>query len=158
MLYKSKHGSTKNCVQLIKDDAHHQIEVREFQSGIMYSLEDYDHLVIAGSVYYGKIQKEISEFVDRYMDEIRQMKYSLILCSGNSELFGEQSVNVFGEELVNGAVRCVDGGYSYDFSDMNFMERLIVKKVSKVTESMTKLNYDALKEFIQYLDDSDIES
>lgn len=153
VLYKSKHGSTKSCVQLIKDDSHHNIELREFQNGIIYNLDEYDHLIIAGSVYYGKIQKQVSEFIERYKDEIKQMKYSLILCCGNNELFGEQLANVFGDELVEGASRCIYGGHGYDFADMNFMEKIIVKKVSKVSESMTKLNYDDLKEFIQFLDE-----
>ena len=47
------------------------------------------------------------------------------------------------------ATACLGG--EFDFNKMNFFQKMIVKKVAKVDDSVSHINHDAIKRFSQQM-------
>lgn len=95
-------------------------------------IEQYDTVFIGGSVYMGKIQKEISRFCKHNLKLLLQKKLGLFVCCytpKDKEGFFE---TLFPSELIDHAsyVTSVDGEMNYE--KMNFLYRKMFQSLKKI--------------------------
>ena len=57
------------------------------------------------------------------------------------------------DDLIAKAAATGIFGGAFDFQKMNFLEKAIVKKVAGVTESISRLNEEAIEAFAKKMDD-----
>lgn len=116
-----------------------------------------DRLILGGSVYIGKTQKELIRFVEENLERLVSMRPALFLCGAQpdpAEQEKELSMN-FPPQLLEVARARKMVGYEYDFSRMNFLEKMIIRKVSGCRESVSCLSGGAMEELVRaVLEDS----
>ena len=96
----------------------------------------------------GKIQKEVSEFCIRHLETLLQIRIGLFICGMQEEAVLQQELQQsFPEELLSVAIAKDHFGGAFNLEKMNLMERVIVKKVSKVTTSVTSIAEDRIAAF-----------
>jgi len=69
IVYATKYGCTKKCTEIIKSYSKGEVRIvsaKNFKANI----EQYDTVIIGGSVYMGKIQKEITHFCHCYKNKL----------------------------------------------------------------------------------------
>ncbi len=115
------------------------------------NLNDYDVIAIGGSIYTGKIQKEVKQFCMENIDIIIQKKLGLFICCGLIDQIDEQMNNAFEERLMEHAVVKSHFGYEFNFDKMNFLSRVIVKKLARISESKSVIEEDNIKDFADKL-------
>lgn len=158
IIYATKHNTTKECVSKLSKKLAGTVDLYQLKGGVAPDLSKYDKVIIGGSIYAGRIQKEVSEFCLQNLDELKKKKTGLFICCifKNSE---ETQLNgAFPKELLDSAAARESFGGEIRFSDMSIAERLITKMVSKViTKSDGSLASIDMKKDVSMINDAKID-
>ena len=79
IVYATKYGCTKECAEILKTYLHGEVNILSAKADKI-NLSQYDAVFIGGSVYMGKIQKEITQFCKRNLKQLLHMKIGLFVC------------------------------------------------------------------------------
>jgi len=144
----SKHGCTRQASPLLKDRiSSGDIELLELKK-TKITLDDYDFIVIGGSIHAGSVQKGIYDFCMQNIEILKRKKLGLfICCMKEGKEAKTQFENAFPEELRNHSSANGLFGGEFNFKKMNFMERFLVRKIAKVDKSVSNLNKEAINKF-----------
>lgn len=152
IIYCSKHGTTGKIAKLIAEKrSADDVDLVNLMDSDEPVVDQYDQIVIGGSIHYGRIQKNIKRFCERYTDKLIQKDLGLFICCMLDEKKEEQFENAFPEVLRqhSKAKGCFGGEFLIE--KMNFLEKLIVKKVANATTSSSHINFDEVDHFIAQL-------
>lgn len=140
IVYGSKYGCTEKCAEMLSKKLTGTVELCNIKKEKVPDLTQYDNVIIGGSIYVGKIQKEVTEFCLHHANTLKEKKIGLYICCMNTKEAEMQLDHAFPEELLsNAAVKECFGG-EFRFKKMNMIERFIVKMVSKSDKSGTALD------------------
>ncbi len=91
-------------------------------------------------------------FAKTHLNELEQKTIGLFICGMQEEhtLRNELEVNYPTELQEKALVRECFGG-AFDFSDMNFAEKMITKKVAKIDKDVSAIREDAIQSFAEAL-------
>jgi len=149
IIYASSHGTTEKIARQIQDglgaDSTRLINLKETRT---VDLSLFDTLIIGGSIHAGQMQGRVKTFCKKNMVDLLQKRVGLFMVGMNEPEFETEFNNAFPELLRNHAItsKCVGGEFL--FEKMNFFEKLIVKKVSGITENISKINEDKIAELV----------
>lgn len=132
IVYASKHGSAERCAVLLSEKLSGTTELYNLKNGKGPELSQYDRIIIGGSIYAGRIQKEVSEFCIGKTSELMNKKLGLYICCMNKSASETQLKDAFPQELFNNAAAKESFGGEFKFRDMSFIEKTITKMISKV--------------------------
>ena len=146
ILYYSKHGVTKKVARLLNSqivDSELSL-VTEFDG----DLDEFDDIYLGSPTYMGKLNKEFISFINKNRDALLNKDVKVFVVGMAPENFPVLLESHFDKEMQEKwMIRHVGGGYN--FNSMNFIERFVVKRVSKYKESTEQLNDAAIKELAQ---------
>ncbi|MGI8387004.1 flavodoxin domain-containing protein [Robertmurraya sp. P23] len=152
IIYTTKHGTVEKSVNLLREKFS-DVDVVNVLKDKVPGLSDYSTVVIGGSIYMGRVQKELTSFMETHLETLLSKKVGLFLCAGHPD----QSVievefnQAFPQNLIDHAVAKEVFGYELDFAKMNMLERFIIKKVHKVKESQFNLDETKITHFANKL-------
>ncbi len=153
IIYCSKHGTTGKLAELIAEKkSAHDVDLINLMDSDEPVVDQYDQIVIGGSIHFGKIQKNIKRFCERNEDKLIHKDLGLFICCMLDEKKNEQFENAFPEVLRqhSKAIGCFGGEFLLE--KMNFLEKLIIKKVANASVSSSHINFDEVDHFIAQLD------
>lgn len=131
VIYASKHGTVGRCASMLCEKLIGRVDLYKLGAGSIPDLKQYDKIIIGGSIYAGKIQKEVSRFCSKNLNALKEKKIGLFICCMNKKGADMQLNNAFPKELTNVAMAKGSFGGEFKFKEMNFIENLITKMVSK---------------------------
>ena len=149
IIYASSHGSSEKVARQIRDglgaDSASLINLKETK---VVDLSQYDTLVIGGSIHAGQMQGRVKTFCKKNMVDLLQKRVGLFMVGMNEPEFENEFKNSFPELLRNHAItsKCVGGEFL--FEKMNFIEKLIVKKVSGISHNLSKIDDEKIAELV----------
>ena len=149
IIYASSHGTSEKVAKQIQNglgtDSTSLINLEETKA---LDLSLFDTLIIGGSVHAGQMQGRVRSFCKKNMVDLLQKRVGLFMVGMNEPEFENELKNAFPELLRNHAVtsKCVGGEFLLE--KMNFFEKLIVKKVSGITETISKIDENKIRELI----------
>lgn len=151
--YATKYGTTAKAAAIIKDNLGEAV-ICNLKKERCPDLENFDWIVIGGSIYAGRVQKEVKKFCQKNLDLLRQKKVGLfICCMYDGQKAEEQFREAFPQELRQSArARAIFGG-ELSFEKMNFLEKLVIKKFIGVKESVSRFRPEEMVEFARNLKD-----
>lgn len=148
IIYGTKHGSAKKCSEILKGKIKGDVTVVNAVKDNIPDLSMFDTIIVGGSIYMGNVQKEIKEFCLKNSSVLKNKRVGLFICCMNKENTDAQLNNAFPKELLDSAI-CKDSfGGEFIFKTMNFMERFIVKKISKTDKDISEINDKNIDEFV----------
>jgi menaquinone-dependent protoporphyrinogen oxidase len=150
--YASKHGCTEECSAKLAQKLGGKVDLHDIKSGEDINLSIYDKVVIGSSVYVGKIHKEAEEFCKKNLEVLSSKKVGLFICGSQEGDALKQQLNVaYPRELQSKAAVIECFGGKFTFSKMNFMEKTIVKVISKTNKDTSNINEDKIDSFAQVI-------
>lgn len=149
IVYCSSHGTTEKVVGILGEHlAGEVVSVDLKRDKPIIDLNDYDAVIIGGSIHAGMIQRRIKKFIQTHHHELLKKELGLFLvCMREGELAVEQFNKAYPQDLRKNSVALGLFGGEFLVSEMNFFERQVVKKVDGVTADQSKLDMDAIMEF-----------
>ena len=131
IVYATKYGCTKKCAEILKSYLHGEVSIHSAKADKI-NLSQYDTVFIGGSVYMGKIQKEITHFCKRNLKQLLHKKIGLFACCytpKDTEGFFE---TLYPIELINHAFYVTSVGGEMNYEKMNFLYRKMFQSLKKI--------------------------
>lgn len=152
IVYRSKHGCVEKCSKELKDRLSGDIVTVDLKKEKVPDLSTFDNIIIGGSIYAGRIEKEVTDFWLKNINELREKKIGLFICGMKDEESGKTQLdNSFPEELLSKAVAKGYFGGEVIFSKMNFFEKFIIKTVTKNDKDVSNILSENIVKFAQVM-------
>lgn len=151
IIYMTRHGCTGKAVDIL---ARALPGSAVFDLGAVSNppLDAHDTVAIGGSIHAGKVQRKLAKYCRDNMGTLKSKKLGLFLCCmEEGEKARLEFDQAFPAELREHAAATGLFGGAFDFDRMNFLERMIVKKVAKIEKSVSKLDEKAIESFAEKL-------
>src|SRR5690554_1574977 len=147
IIYSTKYGSVEKAALKLKEHLQGDVEISSVKNVSDFSF--YDTVILAGSVYAGKIQKEMRHFVRSQLEELLKKRVGLFICAGSEE---EKNIDIwikenFTRKLYNIAVARDNLGFEYNYEKLNLLEKIIVRIVGGVKESKSIFYDEKIRDF-----------
>ncbi|MGE7616186.1 flavodoxin domain-containing protein [Paenibacillus sp. NPDC101420] len=148
IIYTSKYGCTEKAAYLLKNQLDDETEVVNLMHAKEPTLERYDTVILGGSIYFGKIQKQMTEFTSKYQNELAKKRVGLFICAGAK---GEQAIqelkSSFPEKLYNQSItKEVFGDEIYE-EKMTVLDRVVLRVVKGKNKSVNGLSKETIERF-----------
>lgn len=149
IIYATSHGTTEKVANQIKNGmVSNQVQLFNLRQNSKVDLSSFEQVVIGGSIHAGQIQGSVKAFCSKNMVDLLQKRVALFVCGMNKPQFETELNNAFPELLLKHAVCSVVVGGEFLMGKMNFFEKLIVRKVSKVTKDVSSIDNEKVNELI----------
>ncbi|MFD1637988.1 flavodoxin domain-containing protein [Evansella tamaricis] len=125
VVYCSSHGTTEKAARLLRSELNSETYLIDIKKEKLLSdINNYDAIIIGGSIHMGNIQGKIKQFIKKHHDVLLSKKLGLFLCCMHEgELAKEQFEKAFPESLRKVAVTTGLFGGELLLSNMNFLEK-----------------------------------
>ena len=150
IVYATKHGTTRKVANKIKalvwpGDVilFNLAETRDVE------LRSFDRIIIGSSIYAGSVSGRVKSFVKQNMVDLLQKEVGLFTCGMFFEKANEQIEKSFPAVLRQHARSIKHLGGEYQFDDLNFVERFLVKKIGGATQSESHIDEKAIVAFVE---------
>ncbi len=154
IIYTTQHGCAESCAIKLQQQLHGETELINIKKQKAGKLDDYQTIIVGGSIHAGQIQRKIKKFCQENLDTLKQKKLGLFLCCmEEGENAQQQFQNAFPAELIQHATATGIFGGEFNFEEMNFIEKAIIKKIAKIEKSVSKIDEQSIVEFVEKIKD-----
>ena len=151
--YSTSHGCTEKAAVELQKLLGGEVNLVNLKTNFYPNPEEYDRVIIGGSIHAGQIQKKVKEFCLQNLETLKTKELGLfICCMEQGETAHKQLLAAYPEELFEVAKSTAFFGGEFDFEKMNFLQKFIVRKVAHVTQSTSKIDYQAIHKFSNRMD------
>ncbi|MEA2095214.1 MAG: flavodoxin domain-containing protein [Candidatus Cloacimonadota bacterium] len=153
IIYMSKYGTTEKIAKIIQSKlVKDQTKIFNLKKTKSIELENYHTIIIGGSIHVGSIPKKLKQFIANNMTILLKKRIALfMICMQKGEKRDEQFTNAFPIELRKVSIANGFMGGEFCFDRMNFLERIIVKKIAGTSSNVSEIDYEAIDIFINKL-------
>lgn len=131
IIYASTYGYTKDCVEKLKEHLSGEVTIVNVMTDTIPTIEEFDNIVIGGSIYMGQIQKKLKLYCTQNLNLLMNKHIGLFLSCGLPEKFEEALKNAFPEELLENAIAIECFGGELRTSKMNILHKMITGIMEK---------------------------
>jgi menaquinone-dependent protoporphyrinogen oxidase len=148
IIFSGKHGCTEKCAAMVKADLADAADLVNLKEVKKVNLEDYDTVIVGGSVYIGKIRKEVRAFCQKHQEALKKKKLGLFVVgmAEGDALQTELETN-FPAELQEKAIAKGLFGGEFIIDQMHGLEKFIVKKIAKTETNVSKIRIENIHAF-----------
>lgn len=144
--YGTKYGCAEKCTIELSKELNDSVDIVNLKKNNKIDLGKYDHVIIGGSAYIGRIQKEVTDFINLNLHELMKKEIGLFICGmQEGDMIDKEISDNFPADLLQKAKSVKHFGGEFIFNNMNFMEKVIVKKISKITSDKSDIKHDNIK-------------
>lgn len=150
IIYTSKHGTTQKVVSYLQEKL--SCDTLNLLTTPPPSIEDYDIVVLGGSIYYGSLDPKLTAYIDANLTQLLTKKIALFLvCLMSEETAAQQFNNSFTQALLNHSL--IDGffGGVLEKETLNPIEKLVSSFTFKHVDTNNGLYYDEVDKFAEAL-------
>ena len=135
IVYTSKYGCTADCADYLKGKLSGDVTLADIgKSNNIPVLEEYDSILIGGSIYVGKVSKKLRMFCEDNLDVLSKKNLGIYLCCASIDQADEFFSSNFPPELLSTAKATKVFGGEIRLNGMSFFDKLIVKAIKKATK------------------------
>lgn len=146
VLYAGKYGCTESCVNYLKDKLKHDVKLKNLKNSGPIHLQEYDWIIVGGSVYMGKIQKEVKQFCMNNLQALLTKHIALFLCCTTPEQADDYFKNNFPPQLLGHAAQTVNFGGELRPDKMSFLDWTVTTLVSKLEPKKYEILYHNIEQ------------
>jgi menaquinone-dependent protoporphyrinogen oxidase len=145
IVFSSKYGTTEKCANLIMKELKGDSQIINLKNDKYKDIDSYDNIIIGGSVYAGRLQSEVKEFVEKNEEHLKNKNIGLFVCCKDE---GEKAIEYLkyniSESIFENSFITEHLGHEINLEKMNFLEKTLLKKLFKVKESYSEINYEKI--------------
>lgn len=150
IIYATTHGTTEKVAQQIEKQLGNA-QLYNLKQTKNIDLSQFDQVVIGGSIHAGQIQSSVKNYCKQNMVDLLQKRLALYLCGMNEPDYETELSNAYPELLRKHAITSKVVGGEFLFDRMNFIEKFLVKKISGVSQTVSKIDEGKIVEFVDQI-------
>ena len=148
IVFQTRTGTTEKAARLLAENIKSNVTLVNLKKDSIPKLNEFSTILVGGSIRASAMQSGLKKFMGKNTSVLLEKNLGLFLCCMEEGATAEKQFNEsFPEELRKHATAIGYFGGEFDFEKLNFLERGIVKKVSGINESISKINYKAIEKF-----------
>lgn len=153
IVFMSTHGCTIKIAHQIAGQLTGEVNLHNLSISPFINLNKYDRVIIGGSIHAGKIQRRITQFCEKNLNELLQKEVGLyICCMYEGDVAAQQMKQAFPAELHKHAKTEAIMGGEFLFEKMNMFERFLVKKITNTKHSVHKIDLKMVQDFTRTME------
>lgn len=149
IVFSSKYGTTKRCGELLKKGLKNHTDMINLKDNYSVNLKEYDVAIIGCSIYAGRAQKEVINFIENNKEGLQTKKIGLFICCKEE---GEKALEYikanYPEWIMNRALVKEHFGHEVNIEKMGFLDKIILKVVAKANKSYSDIKTENIEGFI----------
>jgi len=153
IVFVSNHGATESvALKLAHALGVNPSDVINLRKSQRFDPDQYDRIVIGGSIHAGHIQRRVKDFCKTYTADLLRRQLGLFVCCMHTGAQAQQQFEYNFPELLrlHSSSNKIMGG-AFDFEKMNWFEKMIVKKVAGVTQTTSMLDEQQVADMVAEL-------
>lgn len=155
IVFSTSHGTTEKAAQLLQEQLKGEVELVNLKKCSNPNLASYHSIILGSSIYAGSVKSRVKQFLKQNQSLLMTKQLGLFLCCMyEGEKSKKQFETAYPKEIRDHAIAKGLFGGEFKVSNMNFIERQIVKKVAGVTSDVSNLKVDDIKGFAEIFNTS----
>ncbi|HEX2694210.1 MAG TPA: flavodoxin domain-containing protein [Acidobacteriota bacterium] len=152
VVFATKHGCTEQCAGKLGAALSGEVVTLNIKDAGKIDLAAYDAVAVGGSIHAGKVQRSVQDFCAKHQESLKGKRLGLfICCMEEGAKADEEFAAAFPKELVEAAAAKGLFGGALDLERMNWLEKALIKKMAKITASVSKINEGSIAAFARAL-------
>ena len=155
IIYASKYGTTEKVAVSIAEKLreNNEVELFSLKENANPDISDFRTVILGSSIYAGKASRKMKTFCAKNEQVLLQKKLGLFVCGMEPSRAKRQKEleDAYSEVLSKSVAATGFLGGEFKFEEMNFFERLIIKRISKTNESVSRIDEYAIEVFVEKL-------
>ena len=155
IVYTSKYGTTEKVAGMIAEKLKgtNDVELFSLKKNAHPDISRFEMVILGSSIYAGRASGKMKSFCEKKEAILLQKKIALFICGmhPDQEERKKELKDAYSEALHEKAEATGFLGGEFLFEQMNFFERLIIKKIAKTKSSVHQIDGDAIERFVEYL-------
>ena len=148
IIFSSSHGTTQKAAQMLRKQLKGDVDIIDLKKCPNQSLKDYNSVILGSSIYAGSVKSRLKQFIKQNQNELLTKKIGLFLCCMyEGDKATKQFETAYPEELRNQSVAKGLFGGEFIMSNLNFIERKLIKMIDGVTTDVFKINAKEIEVF-----------
>jgi menaquinone-dependent protoporphyrinogen oxidase len=151
IVYATKYGSVTSASEILEPLLKGKVRVARLGHDKVPDPDSFDNVIIGGSIYMGRIQKEVSRFCTENSQALLEKKLGLFVCAGehNEDKRNQVMRKCFPVELVEHATILSWFGHEVHWEDMTWLDRLALRMATGTKESYSDLKGEEIERFAE---------
>ena len=142
IVYAGRNGTSTHMANRIAAQVGENAEVLNLKKQTLPSLEEYQQVIIGGSILAGSVPKALKKFIEENTELLLTKKVGLFLCCLIEKEVDKYFRDNFPEPLYSHAEEKRWLGGELIMSDHNFMVRKMLNKIIGSSEDIHNLRWD----------------
>ena len=143
--YRTRYGATASCARRLSERLRAQAVVVDLAGPRPPSATEFDAVLIGGSIYGGKVQREVSSFCDREQRALLARPVGLFLCCLlQGERAEAQLRSSFPDWLTAHAFQTAIFGGILEPRKLHLLDRLLVTSVAPPRRIISRIDPEAI--------------
>lgn len=151
IVYGTKYGCAEKCANLLAQKLSGKIDIKNLKNTGELDLSQYDIIIIGGSIYVGRIRKEVSDFCAKNIETLKKKKIGLFICGMQNDAYEAELNAAFPKDLLESSVAKEFFGGEFILKKANFFERTIVKMIGKIDKDILNISETAIDSFAKQM-------
>lgn len=147
IIYSTKYGSVEKAAKILKSKLQDNIVLANVMKEKVPSLEEFDTVMLGGSIYVGKIQKKLTSYINQHISELLNKKVGLFICAGQEEVLQKELETAFPKELYDYAAAKEVFGHEINLEKATFFDKLVIRNMIGIKQSYSKIDQDRIENF-----------
>jgi len=148
ILFSSSHGTTEKVSELLRQQLNGEVDVIDLKKCSNPSLQGYHSVILGGAIYAGSVKSKLKQFIKQNQTQLVTKKVGLFLCCMyEGDKAAMQFETAYPEELRNRSVANGLLGGEFIMTNLNFIERKLIKMIDGVTSDVSTIDAHAIQMF-----------
>jgi len=153
IIYMSTHGCTESVSVKLAEKLNGEVILHNLKNDKKPDFSSFDRVIIGGSIHLGQIQRKLKTFCTENLEKLGRKEVGLfICCMEEGETAYKQLNEAFPEKLHQYSKAEAILGCEFNLERMSFLEKMIIKKVAKLEESVSKIDHEGIEKFAKRMD------
>jgi len=145
--YSTTLGCTEQCASKLKEDLGNGVELVRISRRKSYNLQDYEFIIIGGSIHEGMIQRSVKKFCENNLDVLLQKQVGLFVCCMDPDANEQELIErAFPEMLVKHSLASGFFGGELNIKKMNLLQKIMTRKAARLQKE-PDIDFQKILEF-----------
>lgn len=131
--YSTTLGCTEQCASKLKEDIGEDVDMIRISRRRRYNLQQYNTIIIGGSIHEGMIQRSVYKFCESNLEELLKKSVGLFVCCMDADANEKELIQrAFPDTLVKHALASGFFGGELNIKKMNLLQKIMTRKAARL--------------------------
>lgn len=151
IIYYSKKATTQKVAKIISEKLNSQEGLIDLKNKPFIDISTYERIIIGSPIYAGNSHNKVKKFIASNLNLLLNKEIGLYVCGMERDEAKqrEELARAYPKELIDKAKSIQFLGGEFLFENMNFFEKMIIKKIAKTDKSISEINHQNIDRFVK---------